>query len=96
MKLNMNKNFIALKGEPMKEKINETIAMYMFSLSQVAGNPATREQKLKAYNINKKINDNPSEVDITTEEASFIKDVCAENLTAGAYGQIEDLIENNN
>lgn len=95
MKVNFNRQFVGAKSEPLKENIADTIAAYMFNLAGLNDKPATREQKMTAYRIYKKIVENPSSVDITTEEASFIKDVCGETLTAGAYGQIEDIIENN-
>lgn len=95
MKVDFNKQFIGPKGEDLGENISERIVSYMFNLSELEGKPMTREQKLTAYRIYRKFLQNPSSVDITTEEATFIKQVCAENLTAGAYGQIEDIIENN-
>lgn len=95
MKVDFNKQFAGAKGEPLKENIADTIAAYMFNLSGLNDKPVTREQKMTAYRIYRKIADNPSSVEITTEEATFIKDVCGETLTAGAYGQIEDIIENN-
>lgn len=95
MKVNFNKSFVGAKGEPLKENIADTIAAYMFNLAGLNDKPATREQKMTAYRIYCKMTKEPSSVEITTEEATFIKDVCGETLTAGAYGQIEDLIENN-
>lgn len=95
MKVNFNKSFVGAKGEPLKENIADTIAAYMFNLAGLNDKPVTREQKMTAYRIYRKITKDSSSVDITTEEASFIKDVCGETLTAGAYGQIEDIIENN-
>lgn len=95
MRVDFDRSFIGMGGEPMKENIAETIATYMFNLSQLDGKPIGREQKMTAYRIYTKMVKSPSSVDMTTEEATFIKDVCGENLTAGAYGQIEDLIENN-
>lgn len=95
MKVDFNKKFIGITGNELKENIAETISAYMFHLMDLDGKPILREQKMTAYHIYRKILQNPSLVDITTEEATFIKQVCAEKLMAGAYGQIEDLIENN-
>lgn len=94
MKVDFNKQFVGAKGEPLKENIADTIAAYMFNFAGLNDKPATREQKMTAYRIYRKITKDPYSVEITTEEATFIKDVCGETLTAGAYGQIEDLIEN--
>lgn len=95
MKVDFNKKFIGIKGDELKENIADAIAAYMFNLMELDGKPTSREQKMMAYHIYRKILKDPSLVDITTEEATFIKQVCVEKLTAGAYGQIEDLIENN-
>lgn len=95
MKVDFNKQFVGPKGNTLKDNIADTIASYMFNLANLGGNPINREQKMQAYRIYRKVLENPAMVDITTEDASFIKDVCAEYMTAGAYGQIEDLIENN-
>lgn len=40
-----------------------------------------------------KVMQNPSEVEVTTEEATLIKEACGDILTAGGYGQIVELIE---
>ena len=95
MKVDFSRQFVGPNGSFLKENIAETVVSYMFNLSRLGDKPATREQKMMAYRIYSKITKEPSSVEITTEEASFIKEVCSESLTAGAYGQIEDIIENN-
>lgn len=94
MKVDFNRVFRGPKNQPLKENIADTIAAYMFNLATLSGKPINREQKMQAYRIYRKVLENPASVEITTEDASFIKDVCAEYMTAGAYGQIEDIIEN--
>ena len=47
-----------------------------------------------AYDLSRRITEHAEEVECTTEEASFLKEVCGELLSSGAYGQVVDLIEN--
>ncbi len=101
MKVNFNKPFMDATGKPVmmgdqKQVISERLGFMLFNLSQIKGQPATPEQKYQAYCLLKKIKDNPEEVEITTEEGTLIKDIAAEVLSAGAYGQIYDIIENKN
>lgn len=95
MKVNFNRQFTGFDGKPLKEKINDELAKALFGFNQFKGEQVTPEQKLMAYRLFQKLNAD-GEVEISTEEASFIKHLAAESLLAGAYGQVYDLIEGNN
>ena len=101
MKVNFNKAFIDADGKEVfmgdqKQMISERLGFLLFNLAQIKGQPATPDEKYKAYCLLRKIKQNPDEVDITTEEGTLLKAIAAETLSAGAYGQIYDIIENNN
>ena len=91
MKVNFNVPFKNYKGQETKEIIADKVseALYALGSESKVGN----DRKYSAYKECKRINESPSEVEISTEEATLVKDVCAEFLVAGGYGQVCDLIE---
>lgn len=94
MKVNFNRTFTDCFGKEIEGKnIGEQVCLFLFNLSSLSGNPIPAEKKYMAYTLCNRISVHPDEVELTTEEASFIKDVCNEVMSAGAYGQIVDLIE---
>ena len=102
MKVNFNKKFVDCFGNPITEKRNgkdvaieiwERLAFSLFNLSTLAGTPISQEEKYIAYRLSNSIAKCPSEVELTTEEATFLKRVCAEQLSSGAYGIVADIIE---
>jgi len=104
MKVDLSKSFVDAQGNPVILKtaeggkpqvISEQLCFALFNLTQVKGAPATPEQKYEAYKLLKRIQANPREVEISTEEGTFIKELAAEVLSAGGYGQVVDIIENN-
>lgn len=103
MKINFKKNFVDSFGCPIMEKKGgqdipqemwKFLSVRLFNLSTFGGNPLPPEKKYMAYDLSKRITEHPEEVECTTEEASFLKEVCGELLSSGAYGQVVDLIEN--
>lgn len=82
-------------GKTPLGKMSDELAKALFGFNQFKGEPVSPEQKLMAYRLFRKLNAD-GEVEISTEEASFIKHLAAESLLAGAYGQVYDLIEGNN
>lgn len=102
MKVNFNNEFVDCFGKTITEKKNgqetplqiwESLARALFNLSILEGKPVSQDEKYTAYSLSKRIAGNPSEVELTTEEASFLKRVCAEQLSAGAYGIVADIVE---
>lgn len=99
MKVNLNKPFIGIDGKAVKvgdeeQMICDRLGFTLFNLVDINGKQATPEQKYMAYCLLRKIKQNPDELDITTEEGTLLKAIAAETLSAGAYGQIYDIIEN--
>ena len=102
MKLNFDKTFTDCFGkEVVNEKTGkatnmaESLCMVIFGLNNVGGVPLPPEKKYDLHKISRKIAGNPGEVDLTTEEATLLKEVAAEAYSCGAYGQVIDIIENN-
>lgn len=93
MKINFKKPFLSFDGQPMKEIISEEIGRSLFSAQRLDGKALTADEKYMAYKLSMRLL-NHDEIELSTEEASFIKKVCSETIIAGAYGQIVDLIEN--
>ena len=67
----------------------------LFNLSTLRGTPVPAERKYQAYKLCQRIAANPREVELTTEDCSLLKEVASETYSAGAYGQVVDLIEAN-
>ena len=102
MKVNFNKNFEGTNGVPMTNEsgkpqtISQVVAVFLFRLEKVGGHPATAEEKMQAFNLYRRISNaekSGAAVELSTEEASMVKSVCNDNLVAGTYGQVVELIE---
>lgn len=93
MKVNFDKQFKDINGKDLKgDTIAHAIAEALFYYGK--DKPVKRDEKFRAYCLCKKIIEGHGVVEIQTEEACLIKEVCGEVLTAGGYGQIHDIIEN--
>lgn len=94
MKVNLNKNFTDAFGKTIEGKnIAEQLCMYLFNLSTMQGNPVPADRKYIAYKLCNHISSCPDEVELTAEECALVKELSNEAFSAGAYGQIVDIIE---
>ena len=94
MKVNLNVPFKDYKGQPIIEKdgngegheviMADYIAKELFTLARLDGQPVAADKMLVA-----------SEVELTSEEMTFIKEVASKTLVVGCYGQLVDILENN-
>jgi hypothetical protein len=92
MKVDFNKNFRNYNGlELTGQNIAYAVAEALFNYGKEK--PVLREDKFRAYVLCQRIIQNNGILDITTEEATLVKEVCGECLTAGGYGQVYELIE---
>lgn len=82
------------KGVPEQTEIGRQVAKLLFNLSTLGGVPLDAEQKYEAYRLCQRITGTPEKVELTAEDAVFLKRVCGEQLSAGAYGQVCDILEN--
>lgn len=100
MKVNLNIPFTDCFGREVKtgtdgaRNIAEHVCLNLFNISQLGGAPLPADKKYMAHKLCKRIAENPGCVELSTEEATFIKEVSAEVFNAGGYGQIVDAIEN--
>ena len=93
MKVNFDKRFKDFDGS---EKEGETIGMTVAKSLFYYGNTNDMDTKFRAYMLSQKIAQAMGDVDITVEDAALIKEVCGKSLTAGGYGQVCGIIEQNN
>lgn len=91
MKVNFNSCFKGVDGNELPDRIAHSVAEALFFYGK--DRPVSREDKFRAYCLSTRIARQEGAVDLTTEEASLIKEVCGEVFTAGGYGQVYDLIE---
>lgn len=92
MKVDFNRKFKNYDGvELAGQNIASAVAEALFNYGK--DKPVSREDKFKAYFLCQRIIQNDGNLDITTEEATLVKDVCGECMTAGGYGQVYELIE---
>lgn len=96
MKVNFNRSFTDYKGNAMYVDgkpliMSEEVSRELFQLGRSERRSA--EDKYMAYKLCNRISSASGEVELTAEEGAFIVNVCAGALTAGAYGQVKDLID---
>lgn len=92
MKVDLNKKFRDFKGgELAGDNIAHSVAEALFFYGK--DKPISCDEKFKAYRLSQRIIAGDGVLEMTTEEATLIKDVCGECLTAGGYGQVYELIE---
>lgn len=86
-------NGILGKNPGKASNMAEELCLTLFNLSTLGGAMVSAEKKYLAYRLSLRISECPDAVELTTEEAGFIKEVSAEAYSAGAYGRVADLIE---
>ena len=96
MKVNFNRPFTDFKGNAMCENgkplmMSEGIGRELFQLGRSERRNA--DDKYMAYKLCNRISSSSGDVDLTAEEGAFIVNVCADSMTAGAYGQVKDIID---
>ena len=92
MKVNFNQSFKDFKGNEIGVMISDEIGKILFNVSSSGNSPLTSDEKYMAYKLCNRISQG-GETELTSEEAAFILRASGEFLTAGAYGQVRDLIE---
>lgn len=97
MRVNFKQPFKDCYGADIEpaNSIGEQLCVQLFSVSKIDGQPLSPEEKYMAYKLCGRIAASPENVELTSEEGTFIKRLAANIYSAGAYGQIVDLIENN-
>lgn len=93
MKVNFNKKFKDFIGNDTNEVIANKVAEALYSAGAIPELPIKREDKFRAYKLCQKIINGNGIIEIESEDATLIKELCSNFLTAGAYGQVHELIE---
>lgn len=94
MKVNLKRQFKDYRGNDLKEVIADKVAEALYSAGAIPEWPINREDKFRAYKICQKIIACDGTAELESEDITLIKSVCSNFMTAGAYGQIEELLEN--
>lgn len=79
-----------------EQLMSELVEVSLFNLSELNGSVVSPETKLRAWEIIQKFWDAaPGQpVELNTDELKLIDDVMAKAFTAGVYGQVKMIIEN--
>ena len=94
MKVNFNKPLKTFKGEDMMDEfgkvqiIKDIVCARLYS----SGDDMNQDEKFEAYNLMTRINAAEGELDISDKESVLIKKCCDKTLTAGAFGQIFNIL----
>ena len=94
MKVNFNKPLKTFKGEDMKDEfgkvqiIKDIVCSWLYS----SGDEMNEDEKYESYKLMTRINAADGDMDISDKESLLIKKCCNKTLTAGAFGQIFDLL----
>lgn len=94
MRVNFKKNFRSFDGTPLEGLISDVVAKSLFNASHLSDRAMSGDEKYLAYSLCQRITSSDC-VEISVEEASFIKIVCAGTLSSGAYGQVVEIMEGN-
>lgn len=93
MKVNFNQKFKDFRGNELNDCIADRVAEALFSAGMSSDLPIKREDKFRAYKLSQKIISSDNIIELSSEDVSLIKEITSNFLTAGAYGQVEELIE---
>ena len=93
MKVNLNRKFRDFKGNETNDIISDKVAEALYSAGAIPEWAIKREDKFRAYKLCQQIINSKGVIEIESEDATLIKAVCANFLTAGAYGQVHELVE---
>lgn len=105
MKVNLNRNLLDFKGQEVVELVNgkekkkslrDMVSEALYAAGMNSKKDMEMSKKLRAYKMLQQVINNRGVLDIETEDATLLKEICADFFTAGAYGQIYDLIEGGN
>lgn len=95
MKVNFNKTFKDYQGIEIEDpntgkaqSLKDIICARLFS----AGENISADEKYEAYKLMVRISPSRAAIEIEDKDSILIKKVCEKGLTAGAYGQIVELL----
>lgn len=77
------------KGEP--QMVSDVVGLYLYTAG--SKKPLEPADKMRAYRLSVKLQEKPESVNLEAEDITLIKEVISDQLVAGAYGQIVELLE---
>ena len=94
MKVNFNKNLKNFDGTDMRDNSGEVKVIKDVVCSRLysSGDDMNEDEKYELYKLMTRINAADGEIDISHKESILIKKCCNRTLTAGAFGQIFELL----
>lgn len=92
MKVDFKKRLNGPDGKPAGW-MDEQLRIVLFQIDSNDRLHLDGDKKYSAYLLGKRLLAGDGVVEMSIEEAAFLKEVCAAGFRAGAYGQIIDLIE---
>lgn len=107
MKKNLNIPFKSWKGEPIMLKaqdesgnevlkpqlVSDELGALFFNVSGSDKIQVSGDEKLRLYRLATNIAQSPSEVDMSAEDIVLIKRILEPTCSAGAFGQIIEILE---
>lgn len=93
MTIDLNKKFKDYKGLDTNDVISDKVAEALYTAGITPDFAIKREDKFRAYKLCKSIIDNNGVVELSSEDISLIKEICSSFFTAGAYGQVHEILE---
>ncbi|RHJ74412.1 hypothetical protein [Parabacteroides sp. AM08-6] len=84
-----------IKDVVVQKERDKLISSMVSSILFIGKDCTNAEDKMKAFDLSQRIYKATSKIEISTEEASFIKKHASEAMIAGAYAQVVNLLENN-
>ena len=94
MKVNFNKPLKTFRGEDMKDEVGKVQVIKDIVCARLysSGDEMNEDEKYESYKLMTRINAADGDMDISDKESILIKKCCNRTLTAGAFGQIFDLL----
>ena len=105
MKVNLNRPLLdfkgneaikAVNGKEVKQFLRDVVAEALYAAGSNPQQGLDMSKKLRAYKMLQQVINNRGVLDIETEDATLLKEICADFFVSGAYVQIYDLIEGGN
>jgi hypothetical protein len=93
MKVDFNRKFKDFKGNELSDSIADKVSEALFSAGMTRECPIRNEDKFRAYKLSQKIINAAGATELSAEDITLIKEIVSNFLTAGAYGQVEELVE---
>ena len=91
-KVDFNVKFKNFKGEYSgNTTISDELALALFNAG-IPELPIEKENKYRAYNLCTRLISQNGVIELVDEDIDFLKKYCATSFSAGAFGQVLDLI----